>query len=133
MAIRVAVNGYGTIGKRVADAVSLQKDMKLVGVAANSYSWLPEVAMMKGYKVYSVGDPTDLKNSGIEIAGSMQDLMKEVDVIIDAAPKKIGKENMEKLYKPNRVKAIFQGGEKHATAGTSFVAHCNYDEAVRKK
>ncbi|HLD86822.1 MAG TPA: type II glyceraldehyde-3-phosphate dehydrogenase [Candidatus Nanoarchaeia archaeon] len=132
MAIRVAVNGYGTIGKRVADAVSLQKDMKLVGVAANSYSWLPEVAMMKGYKVYSVGDPTDLKNSGIEIAGSMQDLMKEVDVIIDAAPKKIGKENMEKLYKPNRVKAIFQGGEKHATAGTSFVAQCNYDEAVGK-
>src|SRR3989344_1305336 len=94
MAIRVAVNGYGTIGKRVADAVALQK--------------------------------------GIKIAGTIQDLMGKVDVIVDGAPKKIGKENLEKFYKPNRIKATFQGGEKHATAGTSFVAQCNYDEAVGK-
>ena len=31
--IRVAVNGYGVIGKRVADAVVAQEDMDLVGVA----------------------------------------------------------------------------------------------------
>ena len=31
--IRVAVNGYGVIGKRVADAVRLQEDMTLAGVA----------------------------------------------------------------------------------------------------
>lgn len=31
--IRVAVNGYGVIGKRVADAVALQNDMELVGMA----------------------------------------------------------------------------------------------------
>ena len=31
--IKVAVNGYGVIGKRVADAVALQPDMELVGVA----------------------------------------------------------------------------------------------------
>jgi glyceraldehyde-3-phosphate dehydrogenase (NAD(P)) len=30
---RVAVSGYGDIGKRVADAVALQDDMELVGVA----------------------------------------------------------------------------------------------------
>ena len=33
MPAKVAINGYGTIGKRVADAVSLQDDMKIVGVA----------------------------------------------------------------------------------------------------
>jgi hypothetical protein len=32
-ATRVAVNGYGVIGKRVADAVVLQDDMEFVGVA----------------------------------------------------------------------------------------------------
>ena len=31
--LRVAVNGYGVIGKRVADAVRLQDDMVLAGVA----------------------------------------------------------------------------------------------------
>jgi glyceraldehyde-3-phosphate dehydrogenase/erythrose-4-phosphate dehydrogenase len=30
---RVAVNGYGVIGKRIADAVRLQDDLELVGVA----------------------------------------------------------------------------------------------------
>jgi glyceraldehyde-3-phosphate dehydrogenase/erythrose-4-phosphate dehydrogenase len=31
--IRVAVNGYGVIGRRVADAVTLQEDMEVAGVA----------------------------------------------------------------------------------------------------
>lgn len=31
--VRVAVNGYGVIGKRIADAVAAQDDMDLVGVA----------------------------------------------------------------------------------------------------
>lgn len=30
--IKFAVNGYGVIGKRVADAVHLQEDMELSGV-----------------------------------------------------------------------------------------------------
>ena len=33
MPAKVAINGYGTIGKRVADAVSLQGDMEIVGVS----------------------------------------------------------------------------------------------------
>jgi glyceraldehyde-3-phosphate dehydrogenase (NAD(P)) len=30
---RVAVNGYGVVGKRVAEAVILQDDLELAGVA----------------------------------------------------------------------------------------------------
>ena len=33
------VVGYGTIGKRVADAVLLQDDMKLIGTTANTYNY----------------------------------------------------------------------------------------------
>ena len=29
----VAINGFGTIGKRVADAVAAQDDMKVIGVS----------------------------------------------------------------------------------------------------
>ena len=32
MTIKVAINGYGTIGKRVADAVACQDDMEIIGV-----------------------------------------------------------------------------------------------------
>ena len=40
--VRVAVNGYGVIGKRVADAVALQEDMALARIfhrsrATNEY------------------------------------------------------------------------------------------------
>ena len=50
MVIKVGINGYGTIGKRVADAVAMQKDMKVVGVTAHSYSFNTEVAKKKGRK-----------------------------------------------------------------------------------
>ena len=33
MTARIAINGYGTIGKRVADAVAAQDDMRVAGVA----------------------------------------------------------------------------------------------------
>jgi len=32
MTVKIAINGYGTIGKRIADAIKLQNDMELIGV-----------------------------------------------------------------------------------------------------
>lgn len=43
--VRVAVNGYGVIGKRIADAVVLQDDMKLVGLADIVKDWRIKVAV----------------------------------------------------------------------------------------
>ena len=37
--IRVAVNGYGVIGKRIADAIALQADMELVGITDVVTDW----------------------------------------------------------------------------------------------
>lgn len=37
--VKVAVNGYGVIGKRVADAVAAQPDMDLAGVADVVTGW----------------------------------------------------------------------------------------------
>ncbi len=130
--IKVGIVGYGTIGKRVADAVAMQKDMKLVGVTAHSYSFNTEVAKQKGYKIFTVDGDSDLKLNGIKPDGDINNLLEQVDVIVDATPKKIGKENLDKYYKPKKVKAIFQGGEKHEVTGTSFVAQCNYNEALNK-
>ena len=53
MPIQVAVNGYGTIGKRVADAVRLQPDMELLGVAKTSPNHEAELAAEKGYPLYA--------------------------------------------------------------------------------
>ena len=130
--IKVGLVGYGTIGKRVADAVTLQKDMKLIGITGHSYDYKIEVAKMKGFKIFTTGDPEEFTKNGIKPEGSVEDLIDEVDVIVDATPKKIGHENKEKYYLPKKVKAIFEGGEKHETVDASFVAQCNYDEALNK-
>ena len=47
-----------------------------------------------------------IKNN-IKVEGDIKNLMDEVDVIVDCTPKKIGKENKEKYYLPNKIKAIF--------------------------
>jgi len=134
MTIKVAVNGYGTIGKRVADAVAAQKDMELVGVTAHSYSFNTEVAKEKQYNIFTAGSDAknELQSNGINPDGNFDELLNEVDVMVDATPRKIGKENLDKYYKPKKIKAIFQGGEKHELTGTSFVAQCNYNEAINK-
>jgi len=130
--IKVGLVGYGTIGKRVADAVSLQKDMEMVGISGHAYDYKIEVAKMKGFKIFTTGDKKEFIKNGIKPEGDLKNLMDDVDVIIDCTPKKIGKENKEKYYLPKKIKAIFQGGEKHEVADASFVAQCNYDEALNK-
>ena len=132
MPINVGVVGYGTIGKRVADAVASQKDMQLVGVTSHSYSFNTEVAKQKGYRIFTMGNDSNLKLHGINPDGDINNLLEHAEIIVDATPKKIGKENIENYYKPNNVKAIVQGGEKHEATGTSFVAQCNYKEAINK-
>ena len=114
--IKIGVFGYGTIGKRVADAVILQDDMELVGVTANRYNYKIKSAEQKGISVFTISD------------NSHFDLLEKSDVVIDCAPKKVGFEN-KNLYEQFGLKVIFQGGEK-PDVGASFVAQCNYDDVA---
>lgn len=131
--VRVAVNGYGVIGKRVADAVALQDDMELVGVADVVYDYRIRVAVERGYPVYaSVPDKrAEMEAAGIPVAGALHDLLEQVDIVVDATPKGIGARNKEQ-YEGHGVKAIWQGGEKHDLAGYSFVAQVNYEGALNR-
>jgi glyceraldehyde-3-phosphate dehydrogenase (NAD(P)) len=129
--VRVAVNGFGVIGKRVADAVAAQDDMVLAGVADVVADYRIRVAVERGYRVFaSVPDRrADMEAAGIPIAGTLDDLLGQADVVVDCAPKKLGAQNKER-YARAGVKGIFQGGEKHELAGYSFVAQVNYAGAV---
>lgn len=130
--IKVGVVGFGTIGKRVADAITLQKDMKLVGITAHSYNYKIEIANKKGYKIFAMNGMEDFTANGIKPVGDINNLLDDVDIVVDATPKKIGSENKETYYLPKKVKAILEGGEKHDSVDVSFVAQCNYDKALNK-
>lgn len=131
--VRVVVNGYGVIGKRVADAVALQDDMELVGVADVVSDYRVRVAVERGYRVFAAdGDAREeMETAGIPVAGSLADALGQVDVVADCAPKKLAAENKER-YQAAGVKAVWQGGEKHELTGYSFCAQVNYAGALNR-
>ncbi len=129
--VRVAVNGYGVIGKRIADAVAVQDDMELVGVADVVSDWRIKVAVEKGYRVFGSTPEAagQMRAAGIPVAGTLNDVLRQVDVVADATPKKVASANLQQ-YRAAGVKSIFQGGEKHGLTGHSFVAQANYETAI---
>ncbi len=189
--IRVAVNGLGTIGKRVAATVELQPDMELVGVTAHSNNYRVQQANLLGkvpvytytlrrknadheetYRRNTQGAIDDLqkmmdlpfsqrrvateaiihrinnlsahlshgefdedlakfRNSGITLAGGLDDLLSQSDVVVDCTPEPFGSIN-KPIYQAFNVKAIYQGGEKATVGDASFVAQANYEQAAGK-
>ena len=94
--VRVAVNGYGVIGKRIADAVRAQDDMQLVGIADVVSDYRVKTALALEIPVFaSLADKAnEMRDAGLPIAGTLDDLLKRLDVIVDATPAGIGAKNL---------------------------------------
>jgi len=129
--VRVAVNGYGVIGKRVADAVAKQQDMEVIGVVDVIADWRPRMATQRGMKLFAAGpeQAQAMQKNGLKVAGTLEDVLGHVDVVVDCTPKKVAAKNVE-TYRRRGIKFIVEGGEKHEVAGHSFVAECNYAGAL---
>jgi glyceraldehyde-3-phosphate dehydrogenase (NAD(P)) len=132
--IKVAINGYGTIGKRVADAVAAEPDMEVIGVSKTSVSAEAFVAKERGYPLYiaDLAKKPAFEKAGIEVAGDVATMLKAADIVVDATPGGVGEKN-KPTYEKLGIKAIWQGGEAHEVAGFSFNAHANYKEAAGKQ
>ncbi len=128
--IRVAINGFGTIGKRVADAVDAQADMVVAGVTKTGPSFGCGLAVRKGFPLYCTHDDSEriaaFAEGGYECHGGLSDLLAVADVVVDCAPGKRGAENLPK-YQAAGIKYIFQGGEKHNLTGLSYTSCANHD------
>jgi glyceraldehyde-3-phosphate dehydrogenase (NAD(P)) len=129
--IRVAVNGYGVIGKRVAAAVARQDDMALAGVSDVVTDWRARMVLRNGFHLFGATPQhvTEMRKVGLEVAGTLDDLLGQIDVVVDCTPKRIAAKNVD-AYRRRKLKFILQGGEKHAATGHSFVAECNYASAL---
>ncbi|MGB4572834.1 MAG: type II glyceraldehyde-3-phosphate dehydrogenase, partial [Rectinemataceae bacterium] len=71
----------------------------------------------------------DLDAAGIPISGTLEDLVKSVDVMLDATSAGVGAKNKE-LYAKHGVKGIFQGGEKNSVADVFFHGYANYEKGL---
>ena len=119
---KVAVNGYGVIGKRGAEAVILQDDMDLAGVADITADWRIRVAGGKGMRLYAARPEasTAMTAGGIEVVGNLDEFLAAVDVVVDCTPNKVAAANIE-TYRRMTKKFILHGGEKHNATGLHFV------------
>ncbi len=130
--LKVGINAYGTIGKRVAEAVTKQDDIRVAGVVKAHPNYMSYVASRR-FKLF-VPDNSALKafeNSGIKVEGTLENLMDDSELIVDSTPEGLGKE-YKKTYERKKIKAIFQGGEDHELTNLSFNAYANFKEAWGK-
>ena len=133
--VKVGVAGYGTIGQRLADGVALQGDMELVGVADFTPTLAVRALKEKGmpYDLYLVdgADKAAFDKYNIPVAGSFNDLVDKVDIMLDSSPAGVGAKNKE-IYAAKGVKAIFQGGEKNEVADVFFHGYANFEKGINK-
>lgn len=134
--IKVGVVGYGVIGQRLADGVALQKDMELVGVADVTPTLAIRALKEKGmpYNLYlSIQENRSQFDAlDIPVAGSLEELVQRVDIVLDATSAGVGAKNKE-LYTKYNKKAIFQGGEKNSVADVFFHGYANYQNGLGKQ
>lgn len=132
--IKVAINGYGVIGKRVADAVTLQDDMELAGVCDVITDWPIVIAESNKYPVFAFDEKikNNMIDAGIDVQGTLMHLLNISDIVVDCTPKKIAARNIPE-YRRLGKKFIVQGGEKHGTTGHSFSAESNYETAFGRE
>ncbi len=134
--VKVGVLGYGIIGQRLCDGVSLMGDMELVGVANRtpnlSIRALKERGMPYDLYMSDVQYADAFAQAGVPVCGTMEDLINKCDILLDATPAGVGAENKklcEQLGKP----CVFQGGEKDNVADVFFHGCANYEQGLGKQ
>jgi glyceraldehyde-3-phosphate dehydrogenase (NAD(P)) len=135
---KIFVNGYGNIGRRLASALSHDKEVQFVGIAKYTADDRIKEALENRFDVYV---PEIIKNKFTEkkydIAGTLNEAISRSDLIIDAAKEGAGYDNKKNLYEPMKKMAIFQGGEdRYGDRSVAEMIHnsrVNYDKALGRR
>ncbi len=134
MMTKVSVNGFGTIGKRVAEAIGRHSKLKLVGISKYTPDQDAKLANAHGFNVFVPKDSMkNFESKGVDVAGSVDDMITDSEIIVDASADGKGMQNKQTVYQPKNKNAIFQGGEEETVADISFNARSNFEKANKKQ
>lgn len=132
---RVFVNGYGSIGRRIATFLVRDAEVDVVGVGKRSPRGA-DIAAANGFAVH-VPESCMPDSSSAEISGTIESALDSCDLVVDCTPGGTGYENKKHLYEPRGLSAIYQGGETiygdTAVSDILFNSRSNYDLALGKK
>ena len=133
---KVFVNGYGSIGGRIAKFIKDDSDIVVIGIGKHSPDEKVQYAIDDGFSVYAPENKSD-GFKDYNISGSIESILDDCDLVIDASPGGNGFINKKNIYEPKGIKAIFQGGETifndNAVSDILFNSRVNYVEAFDKK
>jgi glyceraldehyde-3-phosphate dehydrogenase (NAD(P)) len=134
MLTRVFINGYGNIGRRIASAISKDKEIQLIGIAKYSPDEKTQEAVHNQFDIFVPKEKiTEFSDKNYRINGTIEDAVAQCDLVIDAAREGGGYLNKMKLYDPLNKPAIFQGGEdrygRYSVADMIHNSRVNYEKA----
>jgi glyceraldehyde-3-phosphate dehydrogenase (NAD(P)+) (phosphorylating) len=133
--VRVFINGYGNIGRRLASALSVDKEIQFVGVAKYTMDDKVKEALDNHYNVFVPKEMIPaFKDKGYGVTGAVEEAVMQSDIVVDAAKEGGGYDNKKSLYEPMKKPAIFQGGEdRHGDRAVADMIHnsrVNYSKAA---
>jgi glyceraldehyde-3-phosphate dehydrogenase (NAD(P)) len=131
------VNGYGNIGRRLATMFSADKEIQFIGVAKYTADKKTRDALDNKFDVYvPKSNLKQFRDSNYEVSGTLEEAVKQSDIIVDAAKEGCGFNNKKRLYEPMKKAAIFQGGEdrsgSRSVADMIHNSRVNYEKASGK-
>ena len=133
---KVFVNGYGTIGSRIAKFIKDDSDIDVIGIGKYSPDEKVQQAINNGFSVYVPEDKIS-NFDDYNISGSIESALNDCDLVIDVSPDGHGFLNKKNIYEPKNIMAIFQGGEtifgNNAVSDILFNSRVNYADAFGKK
>jgi len=132
---KVFVNGYGSIGSRIIQFINDDPEIEVLGVGKYSPDSKVDEAISDGFRVFvPKSKEGDFKK--FNVSGTVETILDDCDLVIDAAPGGYGFKNKINLYEPKNLLAIYQGGEsitgKNAVSDLLFNSRVNYSDAFEK-
>ena len=136
--VKVFINGYGNIGRRIATAFSQDKEIQFIGVGKYSVDDRVKDAVDRNFPLYVPANMVSkVKEKGFPVSGNISNAIMESDIVIDAAKDGYGYDNKVNLYEPLNKAAIFQGGEDNTgdkkVADVIHNSRVNYKDMFKKK
>ena len=136
--VKVFINGYGNIGRRIATAFSQDKEIQFIGVGKYSVDDRVKDAVDRNFPLYVPANMiSKFKEKGFPVSGNISNAIMESDIVIDAAKDGYGYDNKVNLYEPLNKAAIFQGGEDNTgvkkVADVIHNSRVNYKDMFKKK
>jgi len=136
--VRIFINGFGTIGRRIASVLAADKEFQFIGIAKYTPDEGIKEAYEQNFNVFVPEENLDaFRKMGYDVAGTVKEAIQRSDIVIDAAKDGLGYDNKAKYYIPVSKPAIFQGGEdrfgERSVADMIHNSRVNYEQAFGKK